>query len=188
VILVLSNSPSASPCPLSFSPAVLRVSPQLKSLVLLALVLGLPGVLIVVTAHRLVYVLWMLIYLMVKEMAAGRTRVPTSSMKITNCMLKQKVPQRSRTTFPKRKQIFVPQAVCKTVVPDAFLVLLSQRRRWGDGGGQDEGSDKLDEDNELHAEAEGSAQVADEDSRPSRNASRSSSRKPSAKPSFRMHS
>ncbi|KAJ6159645.1 hypothetical protein N7497_004182 [Penicillium chrysogenum] len=33
-------------------------------------------------------------------------------------------------TFPKRKQIFVPQAVCKTVVPDAFLVLLSQRRRW----------------------------------------------------------
>ncbi|EAW15242.1 chitin synthase CHS3 [Aspergillus clavatus NRRL 1] len=33
-------------------------------------------------------------------------------------------------TFPKRKQIFVPQAVCKTVVPDQFLVLLSQRRRW----------------------------------------------------------
>ncbi|PLB37148.1 chitin synthase CHS3 [Aspergillus candidus] len=33
-------------------------------------------------------------------------------------------------TFPKRKQIFVPQAVCKTQVPDKFLVLLSQRRRW----------------------------------------------------------
>jgi chitin synthase len=33
-------------------------------------------------------------------------------------------------TFPKRKQIFVPQAVCKTVVPDEFKVLLSQRRRW----------------------------------------------------------
>ncbi|KAL3478948.1 chitin synthase-domain-containing protein [Aspergillus californicus] len=33
-------------------------------------------------------------------------------------------------TFPKRKQIFVPQAVCKTVVPDKFMVLLSQRRRW----------------------------------------------------------
>ena len=33
-------------------------------------------------------------------------------------------------TFPRRKQIFVPQAVCKTVVPDAFKVLLSQRRRW----------------------------------------------------------
>ncbi|KAF7712858.1 Chitin synthase [Penicillium ucsense] len=33
-------------------------------------------------------------------------------------------------TFPKRKQIFVPQAVCKTVVPDSFMVLLSQRRRW----------------------------------------------------------
>jgi chitin synthase len=33
-------------------------------------------------------------------------------------------------TFPKRKQIFVPQAVCKTTVPDSFSVLLSQRRRW----------------------------------------------------------
>lgn len=33
-------------------------------------------------------------------------------------------------TFPKRKQIFVPQAVCKTVVPEEFRVLLSQRRRW----------------------------------------------------------
>ena len=33
-------------------------------------------------------------------------------------------------TFPKRKQVFVPQAVCKTMVPDEFKVLLSQRRRW----------------------------------------------------------
>lgn len=33
-------------------------------------------------------------------------------------------------TFPKRKMMFVPQAVCKTVVPDTFHVLLSQRRRW----------------------------------------------------------
>ncbi|KAI8889377.1 glycosyltransferase family 2 protein [Backusella circina FSU 941] len=33
-------------------------------------------------------------------------------------------------TFPKRKMMFVPQAVCKTVVPDTFSVLLSQRRRW----------------------------------------------------------
>ncbi|KAI0482902.1 glycosyltransferase family 2 protein [Xylariaceae sp. FL0804] len=33
-------------------------------------------------------------------------------------------------TFPKRKQVFVPQAVCKTTVPDEFNVLLSQRRRW----------------------------------------------------------
>ncbi|KAL8377787.1 hypothetical protein RB595_008463 [Gaeumannomyces hyphopodioides] len=33
-------------------------------------------------------------------------------------------------TFPKRKQVFVPQAVCKTTVPDSFMVLLSQRRRW----------------------------------------------------------
>ncbi|ORX80828.1 hypothetical protein BCR32DRAFT_293627 [Anaeromyces robustus] len=33
-------------------------------------------------------------------------------------------------TFPKRKMIFVPQALCKTIVPDEFKVLLSQRRRW----------------------------------------------------------
>ncbi|KAI0035167.1 chitin synthase-domain-containing protein [Vararia minispora EC-137] len=33
-------------------------------------------------------------------------------------------------TFPKRKNIFCPSAVCKTVVPDTFRVLLSQRRRW----------------------------------------------------------
>ncbi|KAL1924926.1 uncharacterized protein VTP21DRAFT_4580 [Calcarisporiella thermophila] len=33
-------------------------------------------------------------------------------------------------TFPKRQMLFVPQAICKTVVPDTFSVLLSQRRRW----------------------------------------------------------
>jgi len=33
-------------------------------------------------------------------------------------------------TFPKRKMVFIPQAKCKTVVPDRFSVLLSQRRRW----------------------------------------------------------
>lgn len=33
-------------------------------------------------------------------------------------------------TFPKRKQVFVPKAACKTVVPEQFKVLLSQRRRW----------------------------------------------------------
>ncbi|KAF8527564.1 glycosyltransferase family 2 protein [Hysterangium stoloniferum] len=33
-------------------------------------------------------------------------------------------------TFPKRKMMFCPQAVCKTIVPDTFGVLLSQRRRW----------------------------------------------------------
>jgi len=33
-------------------------------------------------------------------------------------------------TFPKRKMVFCPQAVCKTIVPDQFRVLLSQRRRW----------------------------------------------------------
>ncbi|KAJ7056919.1 glycosyltransferase family 2 protein, partial [Mycena amicta] len=33
-------------------------------------------------------------------------------------------------TFPKRKNMFCPQAVCKTTVPDTFRILLSQRRRW----------------------------------------------------------
>ncbi|KAJ3149297.1 hypothetical protein HDU86_007020 [Geranomyces michiganensis] len=33
-------------------------------------------------------------------------------------------------SFPKRKMVFVPKAVCHTVVPDKFRVLLSQRRRW----------------------------------------------------------
>lgn len=33
-------------------------------------------------------------------------------------------------TFPTRKQVFVSKAVCKTIVPDKFSVLLSQRRRW----------------------------------------------------------
>ncbi|KAJ3300023.1 Chitin synthase, class 3 [Borealophlyctis nickersoniae] len=32
--------------------------------------------------------------------------------------------------FPKRKMIFVPQAVCWTMAPEQFKVLLSQRRRW----------------------------------------------------------
>ena len=32
--------------------------------------------------------------------------------------------------FPNRKMMFMPQAICKTVVPDEFSVLLSQRRRW----------------------------------------------------------
>ncbi|KAG0171061.1 hypothetical protein DFQ28_010565 [Apophysomyces sp. BC1034] len=32
--------------------------------------------------------------------------------------------------FPYRKMVFTPQAVCKTIVPDEFNVLLSQRRRW----------------------------------------------------------
>ncbi|CAG8511830.1 12541_t:CDS:2 [Acaulospora colombiana] len=32
--------------------------------------------------------------------------------------------------FPHRKMMFCPQAVCKTIVPDDFRVLLSQRRRW----------------------------------------------------------
>ncbi|WWC72270.1 uncharacterized protein I206_106232 [Kwoniella pini CBS 10737] len=33
-------------------------------------------------------------------------------------------------TFPRRKNIFLPQAKCRTVAPDTFSVLLSQRRRW----------------------------------------------------------
>ncbi|KAJ3306862.1 hypothetical protein HDV03_003899 [Kappamyces sp. JEL0829] len=32
--------------------------------------------------------------------------------------------------FPRRKLIFVPRAFCKTTVPNTFMVLLSQRRRW----------------------------------------------------------
>ncbi|TPX53428.1 chitin synthase [Synchytrium endobioticum] len=32
--------------------------------------------------------------------------------------------------FPKRKMVFLPQAICHTTVPDTFRVLLSQRRRW----------------------------------------------------------
>eukprot|EP00835_Amoeboradix_gromovi_P005113 NODE_451_length_8312_cov_0.348594.p1 type:complete len:1039 gc:universal NODE_451_length_8312_cov_0.348594:1046-4162(+) len=33
-------------------------------------------------------------------------------------------------TFPRRKFMFIPQALCKTEVPKTFKVLLSQRRRW----------------------------------------------------------
>jgi chitin synthase len=33
-------------------------------------------------------------------------------------------------TFPNRKMMFLPQARCRTVAPDTFRVLLSQRRRW----------------------------------------------------------
>jgi chitin synthase len=33
-------------------------------------------------------------------------------------------------TFTNRKMVFVPRAKCKTVVPDDFETLLSQRRRW----------------------------------------------------------
>ncbi|KAI9313223.1 chitin synthase-domain-containing protein [Dichotomocladium elegans] len=33
-------------------------------------------------------------------------------------------------TFPRRQMMYVPQARCKTIVPDRFRVLLSQRRRW----------------------------------------------------------
>lgn len=40
---------------------------------------------------------------------------------LTTIMLKQ---------FANRKLVYVPQAVCKTQVPDDFKTLLSQRRRW----------------------------------------------------------
>ncbi|KAI9268334.1 chitin synthase-domain-containing protein [Phascolomyces articulosus] len=33
-------------------------------------------------------------------------------------------------TFPRRQMMYVPQARCKTIVPESFKVLLSQRRRW----------------------------------------------------------
>jgi len=34
------------------------------------------------------------------------------------------------STFPRRKNVFVPYAIAKTVVPISLSVLLSQRRRW----------------------------------------------------------
>jgi chitin synthase len=40
---------------------------------------------------------------------------------LTTCLLR---------TFPNRKMMFLPQARCRTVVPDTFKILLSQRRRW----------------------------------------------------------
>jgi chitin synthase len=40
---------------------------------------------------------------------------------LTTCLIR---------TFPNRKMMFLPQARCRTVVPDTFSVLLSQRRRW----------------------------------------------------------
>jgi chitin synthase len=40
---------------------------------------------------------------------------------LTTCLIR---------TFPNRKMMFLPQAKCRTVVPDTFSVLLSQRRRW----------------------------------------------------------
>jgi chitin synthase len=43
--------------------SIINSPPQIIPLVLLALILGLPGLLIVVTAHQVSYVLWMLIYL-----------------------------------------------------------------------------------------------------------------------------
>lgn len=33
-------------------------------------------------------------------------------------------------TFPNRKMMFCPSARCRTIAPDEFRVLLSQRRRW----------------------------------------------------------
>ncbi|KAI0321088.1 glycosyltransferase family 2 protein [Amylostereum chailletii] len=40
---------------------------------------------------------------------------------LTTCLIR---------TFPNRKMMFLPQARCRTVVPDTFSILLSQRRRW----------------------------------------------------------
>src|SRR6267142_421910 len=51
----------------------------------------------------------------VKDMAAGRTRVPASSIPTTNCIEKQNVPQRSRT---------------RTSSARLCTVELIQRRRW----------------------------------------------------------
>ena len=40
---------------------------------------------------------------------------------LTTCLLR---------TFPNRKMMFCPQARCRTIAPDDFRTLLSQRRRW----------------------------------------------------------
>lgn len=44
--------------------SIIHSPPQIIPLVLLALILGLPGILIIVTAHSWSYVVWMLIYLL----------------------------------------------------------------------------------------------------------------------------
>lgn len=44
--------------------SIVRHPPQIIPLVLLALILGLPGVLVVMTAHNVSYVAWMFIYLL----------------------------------------------------------------------------------------------------------------------------
>lgn len=44
--------------------SIVATEPQIIPLVLLGLVLGLPGLLIIITAHSWSYVLWMLIYLL----------------------------------------------------------------------------------------------------------------------------
>jgi chitin synthase len=49
---------------ISIKAAVLHLAAPVIPLVLLALILGLPAVLIVVTAHRWSYVLWMFVYLL----------------------------------------------------------------------------------------------------------------------------
>lgn len=49
---------------LGIKAAITHTTAPTIPLVLLALILGLPGVLIVITAHRLSYVFWMLIYLL----------------------------------------------------------------------------------------------------------------------------
>jgi chitin synthase len=33
-------------------------------------------------------------------------------------------------TFPRRKMVFVPKAICHTTVPHTYKMLQSQRRRW----------------------------------------------------------
>lgn len=49
---------------LGIKAAILHTAAPVIPLVLLALILGLPGVLIVITAHKLSYVFWMFIYLL----------------------------------------------------------------------------------------------------------------------------
>jgi chitin synthase len=53
-----------SPVAISIKAAILHTEAPIIPLILLALILGLPAVLIVVTAHRWSYVAWMFVYLL----------------------------------------------------------------------------------------------------------------------------
>ena len=59
----LTNA-DTSPVAIAIKAAVLHTAAPVIPLVLLALILGLPAILIVVTAHRWSYIAWMFVYLL----------------------------------------------------------------------------------------------------------------------------